>query len=286
MTFASFDVRALSVLGVLGLSLTLCCDKAYSQTVEESVPAEEISAPEPNLEDQLIKSLLRIRQLEGELRSAEEKIEALSTRPQTENGVENSQQSEYQPRNGREEVCIQSVMRALRNDDTSIDWKLSCGEKLIDRILLSAGSQQTASGSGQDRAAASDPEGQNSGQNGSGSEVEQGSAGQQNLEVPAPTEPYTILSGDDGRTPLMRQQREVARMKMELLPSTECSEAGKWLVDAAKDDLLLFSFFAADRGQIGRCVQTSSGWRFERAGPFDEGYVLMASPKSSPQLVP
>jgi hypothetical protein len=286
MTFASFDVRALSVLGFLGLSLALCCDMAYSQTVEESAPVDEISAPEPNLEDQLIKSLLKIRELEGELRTAQEKIEALSTQSQTGNGVENSQQSKYQPRNGREEVCIQSVMLALRNDDTSIDWKLSCGEKLIDRILLSAGSQQTGTDFGQDKTAVSDPEGQNSGQNGSSAEPAQGSAGQQNPDVPVPTEPYTLLSGDDGKTPLMRQQREVARMKMELLPSTECNEAGKWLVDAAKDDLLLFSFFAVDRGQIGRCVQTNSGWRFERAGPFDEGYVLMASPKSSPQLVP
>ena len=271
--------RSFSLLGVLGLVLTLSCNTAYSQTGEAPVPAEETSAPEPNLEEQLIKSLLRVRQLEGELRIAKEKVEDLSALPQAGKNGEVSMQSEYLPRNGREEICILSVIQALRNDDVSIDWKLSCGERLISKILFSAGSQQSAPGAKQD-IYPSLPEAQGSGQNGGRGKTAPDQDAQQLPKVVISTEPYTIVSADDGKTPLMQQQREVARMKIELLSSTECIEAGKWLVDAAKDDLLLFSFFAVDRGQIGRCVQTNSGWRFERAGPFDEGYVLQAKSKS------
>ena len=279
MNFTLSGSRSFSLLGVLGLVLTLSCDTAYSQTGEAPVPAEETSAPEPNLEEQLIKSLLRVRQLESELRIAKEKDEDLSALPQAGKKGEVSMQSEYLPRNGREEICILSVIQALRNDDVSIDWKLSCGEKLISKILFFAGSQQSAPGAKQDTTAEPLPEAQGSGQNGDRGKTAPDQDAQQLPKVVIPTEPYTILSADDGKTPLMQQQREVARMKIELLSSTECIEAGKWLVDAAKDDLLLFSFFAVDRGQIGRCVQTNSGWRFERAGPFDEGYVLQAKQK-------
>jgi hypothetical protein len=280
MTFASFKVRAISLLGVLGLSLTLCCDTAYSQTEDASVPAQELSVPEPNLEDQLIKSLLRIRQLEGELRSAEEKLGVLSAQQKSETNGADGNQFEFGARNGREELCVQSVMQALRDESASIDWKLSCGEKLISEILASAESQESPTVSKQNTTAITVSDGNDPGNDGRGAETLPGGAAQQNSELATSTEPYVIVSGDDGETPLMLQQRDVARMKMELLPSTECIEAGKWLVDAAKDDLLLFSFFAVDRGQIGRCVQANSGWRFERAGPFDEGYVLLMSRRS------
>ena len=280
MKFASFEIRAHSVLGILGFVLTLCCGTAYSQTEDVSAPAEEVSVPEPNLEDQLINSLLRIRQLEGELRRVEEKLGALSTQQKTETNGADGKQFEYLPRNGREELCIQSVIQALRNDNASIDWKLSCGEKLISEIVASTDSQQSAAGSEQNATTISVPERNASGNQGGVAEALPRNATQQDPELATPTEPYVIVPGDDGKTPLMLQQRDVARMKMELLPSTECIEAGKWLVDTAKDDLLLFSFFAVDRGQIGRCVQANSGWRFERAGPFDEGYVLLMSRKS------
>jgi hypothetical protein len=280
MIFNLSGSRSFSLLGILGLVLTLSCETAYSQTGEAPVPAEETSAPEPNLEEQLIKSLLRVRQLEGELKIAKEKAEDLSALPQAGKNGEVRMQSEYLPRNGREEVCILSVIQALRNDDVSIDWKSSCGEKLISKILFSTGSQQSSPGAKQDTISSSLPEGQGPGQIGDGASPAADQAAQQLPKEENSTEPYTIFSVDDGKTPLMQQQREVARMKIELLPSTECIEAGKWLMDAAKDDLLLFSFFAVDRDQIGRCVLTNAGWRFERAGPFDEGYVLQAKSKS------
>lgn len=280
MNIVSIATRSYSKLGILVLVLTLCCDRAYAQTEEASAPAEEVSVPQPNLEDQLIKSLLRIRQLEGELRSAQEKLGALSSQQKTAINSANGKQFEYLPRNGREELCIQSVMQALRNESASIDWKLSCGEKLISEIQASEDGQQSAAEFDQNATTIAVPE-RNGSRNQNGvAETMLSNTALPDAELATAAEPYVIVSGDDGKTPLMLQQRDVARMKMDLLPSSECIEAGKWLVNAAKDDLLLFSFFAVDRGQIGRCVQANSGWRFERAGPFDEGYVLLMSQKS------
>jgi hypothetical protein len=279
MTLRLSDARLLVAISTLVLLLPVDIGKAFAQVDENSAAVEETAVPEPNLEDQLIKSLLRIRELESELRNAEQKLEALSAKkPEGEQGGTQGQ-SEYQPQNGREEICIQSILKAMRNDDEVLDWKLSCGEKLISRIVTADGLQQSGSATGGDGSTATLPS------PGAGPDDESGGTASGTTVEPAPQpavsdEPYLIVSGEDGKTPLMRQQREISSIKAELLPSSECLQAGKWLVNAAKEDLLLFSFFAVDRGQIGRCVQTNSGWRFERAGPFDEGYVLKANRKS------
>lgn len=278
MTLRLSDARLLVAISALGLLVPVDIGKAFAQVEENSTAVEETVAPEPNLEDQLIKSLLKIRELEAELRDAEQKLEALSVKkPDGEQGGTQGQ-SEYLPQNGREEICIQSILKAMRNDDEAADWKLSCGEKLIASIVAADGLQQSGSEAGSNGSTAAPPSPS------TGPDSEGGAASGTTVE-PAPQpavsdEPYIIVSNEDGKTPLMRQQREISSMKAELLPSSECFQAGKWLVDAAKEDLLLFSFFAVDRGQIGRCVQTNSGWRFERAGPFDEGYVLKANRKS------
>lgn len=279
MTLRLSDARLLVAISALGLLVPVDVGKAFGQADEDSTAVEETVAPEPNLEDQLIKSLLRIRELEVELRNAEQKLEALSVKESDGEQGGTQGQSKYLPQNGREEICIQSILKAMRNDDEAVDWKLSCGEKLIASIVAAEGLQQSGSAAG-GKGLTAGPPSPGTGPDSEGGGTASGTTVEPALQPAVSDEPYIIVSSEDGKTPLMRQQREISSMKAELLPSSECLPAGKWLVDAAKEDLLLFSFFAVDRGQIGRCVQTNSSWRFERAGPFDEGYVLKANRKS------
>lgn len=277
MASRSYYAQSLVFLSALALPLiAFDIGKAFSQVNESSAIIEEPAVVEPNLEDQLIKSLLRIRDLEASLRDAEQKLKTLSSnRTQGEQGSAEGK-LEYLPQNGREEICIQSVLDAMRNDAASVNWKLSCGEKLIGSMVGAERTLQSGSTTDDNTMSPATPFTEVDPENESGQTV-LGTTVEPVIQPAVSNEPYLIVIGEDGNTPLMRQQREISAMKLELLASSECPQAGKWLVDAAKEDLLLFSFFVVDRGQIGRCVPTNSGWRVERAGPFDEGYVLKSN---------
>lgn len=277
MALKSSYARSLVALNALAfLSLTFHIGNAFSQANENSSTIEEPTVQEPNLEDQLIKSLLRIRELEASLREAEQRLQTFSSNqtPSEQGSAEGK--SENLPQTSREEICVQSILNAMRNDSVSVNWQLSCGEKLIRSIVGAERIQQSATFTDENVMGPSNPLTAVDPENRS-IETELGTTVEPALQPTLSNEPYLIVTGKDGNTPMMLQQRKISAMKLELLASSECPQAGKWLVDAAKEDLLLFSFFVNDRGQIGRCVPTNSGWRVERAGPFDEGYVLKSN---------